>query len=113
MNIHLCSYHSVVTGNNGVWAHGTYEPDFAASEYNAAVLRRVSRSGQNFMEPTQRFWAEIEWKNGRKSVVPLLYDDIVDIGGSRAKPVITVTFQSESSSVDSMADIIYLKPKEQ
>lgn len=113
VNIHLCSYHSVVTGNNGVWAHGTYEPDFAASEYNAAVLRRVSRSGQNFMEPTQRFWAEIEWKNGRKSVVPLLYDDIVDIGGSRAKPVITVTFQSESSSVDSMADIIYLKPKEQ
>lgn len=113
VDIHLCSSPRVVTGNDGVWAHGTYEPDFAASEYNAAVLRRVSRSGQNFMEPTQRFWAEIEWKNGRKSVVPLLYDDIVDIGGSRAKPVITVTFQSESSSVDSMADIIYLKPKEQ
>ena len=120
VDVHLCSYPYVLTDDKqGVWQHASY----IAEESNGdVVLRRTAYStnvrygsdaGDN--GPAQRFWAEITWRNGRVTKVPLLYEDIVDIvngGSSRMMPIITVTLQSGSSTARQMADKIELVLKD-
>jgi len=116
VDVHLCSCHHVLNSDNdGVWQHASY---IAEESKGDVVLRRTgystnvlygSDAGDN--GPAQRFWAEITWRNGRVTKVPLLYDDIVDIvngGSSRMMPIITVTLQSGSSTATQMADKIEL-----
>ena len=122
VDVHLCSYHYVLTEANqgsAVWQHASYYP---VVDNEHCYLKRMDYSYSTNMKygseigyngKAQRFWAEITWKNGRVSIVPLLYDDIVDYesnGSSRMNPVITVTFESGSSSATQMADKIKLVP---
>ena len=95
----------------------TYLPDLSSSGRSCKLIDMGCLPGfvneDPQMEKVSRFWMEIEWKSGRKSIAPLLYDEVADITNrGQQDKTYTVTFKSGVSDKDRMDYKIKLKCKD-
>lgn len=95
----------------------TYLPDYSSSGRSCKLIDMGRLPGfineDPQMEMVSRFWMEIEWKSGRKSIAPLLYDEVAEITNrGQQDKTYTVTFKSGVSDKDRMDYKIKLKCKD-
>ena len=84
--------------------------------YNAVFDQEGIDNGSNLFSdgdtPFKQLWAEIYWRNGRISVVPLTHGiDGVEYERAGNSSIFNITFDSDSKEYDHATDIIHLRDK--